>query len=175
MAANGSVNVARGGFLAGIAVILGVASFVALVQLATPANFSERRDKIGAEIESARERLRSGRTTIHYARSAVCNIPAQVAADDLRDRVKSAAATSGLSISGIVATASPPGEDAQILNTATFQFEANGRLDQVISVLRTLAEGTPTIFVDTADLQSHVTDVNLKLTGRVFCAVHVQS
>ncbi len=69
-------------------------------------------------------------------------------------------------------TVSPPDSVAVTsrLSPVLFELDARGGYDQVISLLRQLAEAQPQIFADTLDLKSETSTVSVKLTGRILCS-----
>ena len=138
-----------------------------LPNVARPAGFDRRMAAVSTQIDRARSLASTPGDAGAYAKGALCAGPIERAGSDLSRRVAAAAAAAGLQAP--VVRASLHRLDFQRVPNIELQVEADGRYDAVVAMLGRLAATEPDIFVDTLDLQPHVTAVSLKLTGHLYC------
>lgn len=141
--------------------------FLILTWLATPGGFGKATGDLEQGVARAEALYRPGRAAA-FDGDAVCEEPAGPQGDHLKTRIQDAGAAAGVAVTSIVTgagVATPGG-----LTAITVQFQANGRYDQMASLLAQLANGRPEIFVDSADLTSKTSSVDLSFQGRVLCS-----
>ncbi len=149
--------------------IAAVAFFIVLSVLAKPSDFSTRASEIETKAERAESLFRTGTGANAFAAGSVCEQGVEAQATALKARVQAAAQGSGVTLASLGAAPAGPGQDGVTLSAVGLQFQASGRYDQVMGLLAGLANARPAVFVDTADLISRTSSVDLKFQGRVFC------
>lgn len=150
--------------------IAAVALFIILSMLAKPSDFSARASAIEAKTERAESLFRAGTGANAFAPGSVCEQGVEAQASALKAHVQSTAQGAGVTLASLGAAPAGPGQDGVTLSAVGLQFQASGRYDQVMGLLAGLANSRPAIFVDTADLISRTSSVDLKFQGRVFCS-----
>lgn len=159
---------------AGIAAAALAVPLLLLPNVARPAGFERRMAAASAQIDRAQALAATPGEADAYAKGALCGGPLEQAAPELSRRVAAAAAAAGLQAP--VVRANLRRLDFQRgLPNVELQVEADGRYDAVTAMLGRLAAAEPEIFVDTMDLQPHVTAVSLKLTGHLYCRAPVSN
>ena len=146
-----------------------VAFFVILSVLAKPRDFSTRASEIETKAGRAESLFRTGTNANAFAAGSVCEQGVEAQAVAVKARVQAAAQGAGVTLASLGAAPAGPGQDGMTLSAVGVQFQASGRYDQVMGLLAGLANSHPAIFVDTADLVSRTSSVDLKFQGRVFC------
>lgn len=150
------------------AVGVGVAIFLLLQTMARPSHFSGRLAEVNRQIDVSQRLAFAPGDAAAYPRGAMCGGDAASAAASLRQRVELAAGRAGLAKPAI--QANPRSIDAVSGGPVVdLEVRADGRYDAVVNMLRALAAERPQIFVDTLDLQPHVSAVALKLSGHLYC------
>lgn len=152
----------------GLGAIALAAPLALLPNVARPAGFDRRTAAVSAQIDRARALTSAPGDAGAYAKGALCAGPIERAGSDLSRRVAAAAAAAGLQAPVVRASLHRLDFQRGIPNIE-LQVEADGRYDAVVAMLGRLAATEPDIFVDTLDLQPHVTAVSLKLTGHLYC------
>lgn len=142
---------------------------IALSTLARPSGFSGRMGDLEDSVTASEQSLKAG-SGLSYAPGSVCDRTQVEEADAIKARLQAAAQSAGVTLTSLNAAAGPQGQGGVTLSPVTLQVQANGRYDQVMTLLTDLANDRPTIFIDTADLVSKTSSVDLKLEGRVFCS-----
>lgn len=171
MSVAGGVNIGGSTFAVGLLVACAGAAAFGLSWVATPTRFQTRLDAVEERLESAETSLRKDPGEQTYPAKAVCSDAGDGAPEALGARLQAAAAGSGLTLTSIATTAAPREVNESALTPISLRFEVSGRYDAVLAMLGTLARQTPTIFTDSADLTSQISSVDLKFTGRVYCAL----
>lgn len=153
-----------------VGAVIAVLFYLALSAIARPNGFPGRMESLEAGIAHTEELFKAGEAPSTYPAGAVCAQGVDAQVPTLKARVQSAAQAAGVTLASVGAAPATAGQDGMTLNTVSLQFQANGRYDQMMSLLASLANSSPSIFVDTADLVSKTSSADLKFQGRVFCS-----
>ncbi|MGA0601542.1 GspMb/PilO family protein [Caulobacter sp. KR2-114] len=143
--------------------------FLALSTLASPSGFSGRMGELEQSLGKSEQEIRSS-GSLTYAAGSVCETSQAQAVEALKGRVQAAAQAAGVTLASLNAAPGPQGQGGMTLSPVTLQLQASGHYDQVMGLLASLANDKPAIFIDSADLVSKTSSVDLKLQGRVFCS-----
>jgi hypothetical protein len=164
------VDVGGGALAAGLLVAAAGAIFLGLSWIATPPGFNARIAQVESKVGAAEDALSGAHHAAAFPASAVCQSGVGQGAASLRTRVQGLAGQSGVTLTSLAITPMEASGDGARIAPASLQFEATGRYDQVMTLLTSLARSSPTVFVDTADLTSQVSSVDLKFAGRIYCS-----
>jgi hypothetical protein len=145
----------------------GVLLFLLLSWIAAPTGFGRDMSRMEEGATRAESQFRGGSAGAAFDSGAVCQEDPASQASRLKARVQAAAQAAGVTLGNVAAST---GASAGALRGVDLRFQASGRYDQTMSLLAQLANGRPEIFVDTADLTSKVSSVDLSFQGRVFCS-----
>lgn len=156
-----------------LAVSIGVLAAVvlgsALSRLGTPEGFSGRLDVLSTQV--ARIKKSAGLAQRSGALGAVCERHASDQASLLTKILPAMATQYGVQLSSAEATPEEPNSGgAAPLAPVHLQFGASGSYEGVMGLLDSLSRSKPQVFVDTLDLTSKTSSVEVKFSGRVFCA-----
>jgi hypothetical protein len=154
-----------------IALAAGAAMFAGLTIIARPAHYSARLAAAGQQLAAAEALLKtSGGDAGVYPAQALCSGAPEAAAAALRQRLQAAAAAAGASLANVEADPELAEGEGRGLRPIVLRLDATGRYDQVVSMLASLARSQPELFVDSVDLKSLTSAVDLKLSGRIYCS-----
>jgi|GEM_PF-1543908 Tfp pilus assembly protein FimV len=143
--------------------------YLLLSLISRPPDLSGRLAQVERNTGEAEQVLARSSTDSPYLAHAICEDPS-AAPIALRQRLQSAAASTGLTFSNFSTTPGAPDEAIGGLEPLSLSFEASGRYDAVVSLLGALAKAEPQIFADKIDLKSQTSTVALTFSGRIFCS-----
>ena len=157
---------------AGVAVLLflvgAVASFLGLNALARPANFAERVATAEAMQRAASKVIPGQR---RFTDTAVCSQAVLPAAQTVRATLAQLASGRELKVSDLQALPAPPQRALSGLAAIDIQLTAQGGQGEVLAMLADLNRASPSVFLDRLELRPKAGAVELKLSGRAFCAI----
>jgi hypothetical protein len=153
-----------------VATLVGTFLFVGLCTLARPTNLGARTAEIQRQIVATEELLRTSGDPDAYPDGSLCRGSPSLAADTIGRRLQDAAKSGNLTLTNLAIRPGSRDEALAGLTPLNLQFNVNGRYDSVVTFLANLASSRPEIFVDTLDLKSEASAVDLKLTGKALCS-----
>lgn len=148
-------------------------AYTALCALAMPEHYKQRLRALDGQLERARSLMSAPGDPGAYPADALCQGAPDQAALELRRKLQGLAASTGVSIAGVVVTPELPdssGSEAA-LTGVKLQFQSEGSYEAVVGMLGALTKSRPEIFVDTLDLRSHAALVKLQMSGRAYCSI----
>jgi hypothetical protein len=154
-----------------LALVTGLAGWMALSWVATPADLAPRLAQVERQTGQAEDLLSHNGHIRAYPIDAVCARAAGPAAARLKQDVQTAAAGAGVAVTRLEISAGVADEAMGGLSPINIGLEASGRYDQTVALLGALAKLRPQIFVDQSDLNSKVSAVSLKLYGHAYCSI----
>ena len=114
---------------------------------------------------------RIGRDTGLRTASLVCERSATQEAPELISAVDAESRKLNLRLTGVEAFAEPlEGGAGNMPAPVVLRFTTQGSYEGAVQLLDQLSRSQPTVFVDSIDLRSRTSQVELKFVGRVFCA-----
>jgi len=137
--------------------------------LSRPADASARMAALEERVTSVEQAARGKRAKFDV--DAVCQRTTAEEAKLLRTAIDGAASRLGLQVGALEVGAEPPNSGgAGALTPVGLRLAVSGSYEGAIQLLDQLGQGGPEVFVDTIDLTSNTSSVELKLVGRVYCA-----
>jgi hypothetical protein len=146
-----------------------VAAAVGLSALTKPDDFKARLDVLTARREQLAKLASKPGDPNAYAPTAVCPDVSATQAQALELRLRAAAATAGVSPVNIAVGLLPSPDLEVALAPITFNLVVEGPYDAALMMMDSLSRSQPEIFIDTADLKSKISSVDLTLSGRIYC------
>lgn len=157
---------------AGLAVLLlllgATAGFLGLDALARPTGFGKR--------VAAAEALQTAVTAPaagprRFADTAVCAEATVAASQTVRKTIAALAARHELNIADLQASPAAPERALADLGAVDVQLSAVGRQSNIMALIADLEAVAPMVFLDRLELRPKGGQIELKLTGRAFCAI----
>lgn len=137
--------------------------------MAKPIGFDQRMAGVEQDLDQVSQILgRRGATTAFPADAICVATTSSSEAEKLRLRIMQAATLSGLDQTTV--TVSPQDAGSARLIPLRVRIDASGSYPAAINTINRLSLVRPTLFLDTVDLNSKTSIVNLTISGRVFCS-----
>lgn len=154
---------------AGTATLASIVSWILLCVLATPHDFSERTAALSNRAAAARKLIAA--TPADGSIDAVCQRTVGAEVDAQKRALAALATQSGFQLAGVeVAAEGANSGGRSALAAVRLEFAGSGSYEAAMQMLDALSRSRPQVFVDTLDLTSKTSSVDLKFSGRVFCA-----
>ena len=155
-----------------IALLSGVWFFALFLVVASPKEASSGVREANRSLDRVDAIVSSQRGTAMYPAGTVCRMTAEAAAQALRQRLTTAAQTSGadLTSSSIVVGALSP--ESGWLTPISVRVEAGGPYGAALAFAGALSKSQPTLFVDSAELRSKGSTAALILYGHIYCSTY---
>jgi len=153
--------------VAGATVLTATVTVMALVAVAKPRDFAARTAAVAAGLDAAARRVGPRGAALDLPPGALCTLAPPEAAARIRAVVSGAAAAARLDVESLEVTPRP---DERGLSPYEVRLAAGGSYEGAVATLAGLEAARPMLFIETADLVSRTSSVNLQVKGRVFCA-----
>lgn len=147
-------------------VVAGLA-VLALKIIATPPGYEDRLAVAEQKIARAERLTTAPGDGAAFPKGAVCEGLNEAALEKIRQDVEQAGVTEGLM--GLQVAWSAPKDSGGRIAPVPLNVRAEGSYEKIASFMDRLGGGSPTLFVDTADLTAGGAGVQLSLSGKVFC------
>lgn len=146
-------------------------AYFALLFVARPPSVSTRFEAALRRTDEAEQLLRRRNANPStFSRAAVCAEGSDAGAAQVRQNLTTLASRAGVAIEDLQAQPLAADESNGGLQSVRLTVAARGASTSIQSLLQTLAAATPSIFIDTLDLQPANGQVLLKFSGRFFCS-----
>jgi hypothetical protein len=154
-----------------IAIACAAILFAGLTILARPRAYSARLAAAEHTTGSAETLLQKAGDPGAYPPGALCRGSPVAAADAFRAKLRAVVAGAGGTVA--LANADPEASVDPVgnLTPVSIELDANGPYEGMVNALSQLARAQPELFIDSVDLKSQISTVNLKIAGRFYCSI----
>jgi hypothetical protein len=140
---------------------------VTLFIITRPSAYGARLAAVERTADRIESLLRAPGDPASFHASALCHDTGARAADLYNATLQNAAASAGVTLAS--ANIVPGTPDASGVSTVAVQFDATGPYSGALGLMGRLAAADPELFLETVDLKSQVSSVELRLQGRFYC------
>lgn len=142
--------------------------FIGLSRLSRPENFSNRVLQLDDRLTEIKRLSRSSTLARDYVSGALCRTASAEEVMTITRTLEARAAQLNLSVASLaVSPAETVGETAA---KVAFQGEFVGSYDAIAMLLGDMANQTPRIFVERADLTDKATNISFRFSGHFYCS-----
>lgn len=149
------------------ALVVAAATAGALKLLATPDGYDERVAAIEQKVSRAERLARMPGDSAAYPKGAVCEGLSDRGFQKVSQDFEDAAAAEGLR--GLQIAWGEPIDAGARIAPMPLSLQVEGPYEKITSFMDRLSRGSPSVFVDVADITAGGAGARLSLSGKVFC------
>jgi hypothetical protein len=150
-----------------LAAAFGFVLLVVLFVIARPGGYGARVAAVARKTDAVESLMRKPGDAAQFRAGALCRDQAVHAAALFNTTLQNAAGGAGVTLAS---TSIVPGRpDTSGVSPIAVQFDATGPYSGALAMLARLGSINPQLFLDSVDLKSQVSSVELRLKGRFYC------
>jgi hypothetical protein len=143
-----------------------------LMMIAQPKAVAQGAPRAEHDIARIETMLRSPGDPDAYPRGAVCEAWPATVAVTVSQTIQATAKTGGLAVSALTVNPGASSGSGRRLAPVSVQLRATGPYTSVVHFLDALSKTRPMIFLDSVDLKTNITAVELNMNGRFYCSLY---